>query len=60
MPPEHYVQMLEQHKLKNPSGKHGEVEDVASVIVFLASKDSCYMNGALLPIDGGWTLNLDQ
>ena len=30
-----------------------EVEDVAAVVSFLASEDSAYVSGAVIPVDGG-------
>lgn len=32
----------------------GEVEEVAAVITFLASKDASYVNGADMPVCGGY------
>ncbi|MGO8948034.1 MAG: SDR family oxidoreductase [Ktedonobacterales bacterium] len=29
-------------------------EEVAAAIAFLASKEASYINGAILPVDGGW------
>ncbi|GHO50491.1 glucose 1-dehydrogenase [Ktedonospora formicarum] len=29
-------------------------EEIAAAIAFLASKDAGYLNGAILPVDGGW------
>jgi NAD(P)-dependent dehydrogenase (short-subunit alcohol dehydrogenase family) len=29
-------------------------EELAAAIAFLASKDASYINGAILPVDGGW------
>jgi len=29
-------------------------EELAAVIAFLASKEASYLNGAILPVDGGW------
>ena len=39
---------------RNPTGRLGDLEeDVAPVIVFLASEDSRYMTGELVHVDGG-------
>lgn len=39
-----------------PLRRWGEVDDIASLAVFLASEESSYMHGVLVPIDGGETL----
>ena len=36
-----------------PSGRLGEVEDMADAVVFLASDQSRFVNGIGLPVDGG-------
>lgn len=36
-----------------PAGRLGTPEEVASVVAFLASDDARYVNGAIVPIDGG-------
>ena len=36
-----------------PVGRVGEPEDVAAVVSFLASEDSSYVSGAVIPVDGG-------
>lgn len=37
-----------------PAGRWGEPYDLCGVVVFLASPASDYMNGAIVPVDGGW------
>ena len=37
-----------------PAGRWGQPEDVKGVIVFLASEFSNYINGAIIPVDGGY------
>lgn len=33
----------------------GQTEDIAKTALFLASDDSAYISGAILPVDGGWS-----
>ncbi len=42
----------------NPMGRIADPGEVASVICFLLSPAAAYVNGTLLPIDGGGTLRL--
>lgn len=37
----------------NPMGRYGEPEEVASLVTWLCSDDSVYINGAMHTIDGG-------
>ncbi len=37
-----------------PAGRWGTPEDLRGVVVFLASSASDYLNGAIIPVDGGW------
>lgn len=37
-----------------PAGRWGEVSDLGGAAIFLASRASDYVNGAILPVDGGW------
>ena len=40
---------------RNPMGRYGEPEEIARIVVFLASDESNYVNGAAWMIDGGRT-----
>ena len=55
---EEYQKSLEEYKKQSPTGRIGTAEEVANVITFLASKESSFMNGSLVPIDGGWLNSL--
>jgi len=37
-----------------PAGRWGEPSDIGGAAIFLASKASDYVNGVVLPVDGGW------
>ena len=43
----------EQSAKDIPVGRYGEPEELAALAVFLASPLACYINGAVLPVDGG-------
>ncbi|GAA1227906.1 beta-ketoacyl-ACP reductase [Prauserella halophila] len=36
-----------------PAGRYGRPEDIANMVRFLASDEAAYVNGAVLPVDGG-------
>ncbi len=37
-----------------PAGRWGEASDIGGAAVFLASRASDYVHGAIIPVDGGW------
>jgi len=37
-----------------PAGRWGTADDVKGIAVFLASEASAYINGAIIPVDGGY------
>jgi len=40
---------------RQPLGRLGRAEEIAGLAVYLASDQASFMNGSILPIDGGWT-----
>ena len=40
---------------RQPIGRLGTPEDVASMVRYLCSREASFINGAVLSIDGGWT-----
>jgi NAD(P)-dependent dehydrogenase (short-subunit alcohol dehydrogenase family) len=48
-----YAAFLERSKTTHPLGRPGQPDEVAALIVFLASARSAWMTGETIPIDGG-------
>jgi NAD(P)-dependent dehydrogenase (short-subunit alcohol dehydrogenase family) len=48
-----YAAFLQRSKETHPLGRPGKPEEVAALIVFLASDESQWMTGETIPIDGG-------
>lgn len=53
--------LLDQERIRQaqlrlqPIRRLGSPEDIANLALFLASDESSWMTGAVIPIDGGWT-----
>jgi NAD(P)-dependent dehydrogenase (short-subunit alcohol dehydrogenase family) len=48
-----YAAFLERSKETHPLGRPGQPDDIASMILFLASEQASWMTGETIPIDGG-------
>src|SRR5262245_7351772 len=53
MDEEKYAAFLERSKTTHPLGRPGHPDDIASLILFLASDRASWMTGETIPIDGG-------
>lgn len=53
-------QMLEKFWNRMPLGRPAEPEEIASVVAFLAGPDAAFVNGVVLPVDGGVTASNGQ
>ncbi|GAC1421787.1 MAG: SDR family oxidoreductase [Acidobacteriaceae bacterium] len=45
----------EELRARQPIGRLGTPEDIASMVRYLCSSEAEFIQGAVLPIDGGWT-----
>ncbi len=45
-------------KAHAPVGRIGAVDDIKAAFLFLASRGASYVNGASIPVDGGWLAQL--
>lgn len=53
MNPDAPEEAKERMAAANPMGRYGEPEEVAALVAYLCSADASYMNGAIIPVDGG-------
>lgn len=40
---------------KTPMGRYGEPEEMAGPVIFLCSEAASFINGAVIPVDGGFS-----
>ena len=43
---------------RNPLGRAGTPEDAAELAAFLSSDKATYLNGVIIPLDGGWSCKM--
>jgi len=53
-------EVYESLRRRIPLQRWGRPEEIAAAIAFLASPESSFINGAVLPVDGGVTANTGQ
>lgn len=47
-------EVVAEYEKQIPAGRVGRPEDVANAVLFLASEESAYITGQVLPVTGGW------
>ena len=40
---------------RQPSGRLGQPEEIANLALYMCSEEAAFMQGSVVPIDGGWT-----
>jgi len=53
-------EVYESLRRRIPLQRWGRADEIAAVIAFLASTDASFVNGAIIPVDGGITANTGQ
>jgi len=54
------VDALETVRASVPLGRLGQVEDIAAAALLLCSRQAAFITGAVVPVDGGWSLGGDR
>jgi NAD(P)-dependent dehydrogenase (short-subunit alcohol dehydrogenase family) len=53
--PHEKEKVREEVTARQPIGRLGKADEIASMVRYLCSEEAGFINGAVLPIDGGWT-----
>jgi NAD(P)-dependent dehydrogenase (short-subunit alcohol dehydrogenase family) len=40
---------------RQPVGRLGKPEEIANLVLYMCSDEAAFMNGSVVPIDGGWS-----
>lgn len=54
---EEMIADLEAMTADTPAGRYADPEEIARVVVFLASDDASFVHGAAVDVDGGWLVD---
>ncbi len=52
----HPAQAREEFENRQPMGRLGSADEIANLALYLAADESSYTTGAVIPVDGGWSI----